>query len=240
MAGIFLSETSRTTHGAKGVNIVSSLQPEGYGNDFSSKETAVMEYMKEGVWFIGVFNDADTPQTVGFIANHHGIECPHNCSGRGDCVDGECQCWEGYQGKYCSLDQCPVVCNNQGEIVEGRCRCFQGFKGPDCSLREHMCVVPNCNGNGHCINGLCVCLQGFQGPDCGIDFKCYVPGFSVRKFVRKFYQYTTILELCLQFLVTFCCTQESDGRLGSGRSQFLRYDDGLLKHAITSVGASHK
>lgn len=32
-----------------------------------------MEYMKEGVWFIGVFNDADTPQTVGFIANHHGM-----------------------------------------------------------------------------------------------------------------------------------------------------------------------
>lgn len=33
-------------------------------------------------------------------------ECPHNCSGRGDCVDGECQCWEGYQGKYCSLGEC--------------------------------------------------------------------------------------------------------------------------------------
>ncbi|XP_070197746.1 teneurin-m-like isoform X2 [Littorina saxatilis] len=140
-------------------------------NHFNSKDTSVMEFMNAGVWFIGVFNDGETPQTVSFVLNHHAVEseCPSNCSGRGECVGGQCECWEGFHGKFCSLDQCPEVCNGQGELVEGRCRCYKGFKGADCSLREHMCAVPNCNGNGHCINGQCVCFQGFQGPDCGIE-----------------------------------------------------------------------
>nr|KAG5705432.1 hypothetical protein BaRGS_004559 [Batillaria attramentaria] len=143
----------------------------GYGNHYLSKETAVMEFLKEGVWFIGIFNDDDVPQTVTFVANHHAVEseCPGNCSGRGECVGGKCVCWEGFNGTSCSLDQCPEVCSGQGRLIEGRCSCYEGFKGPDCSLREHMCVVPNCNGNGHCINGQCVCFQGFQGPDCGIE-----------------------------------------------------------------------
>ncbi|XP_076467550.1 teneurin-3-like isoform X4 [Babylonia areolata] len=143
----------------------------GGGESYSSKDTALMEFLKEGVWFIGVFNDGDSPQNVAFVLNHHAVQsdCPTNCSGRGDCVNGHCECWEGFHGKFCSLDQCPEVCSGQGELAEGRCRCYKGFKGPDCSLREHMCAVPNCNGNGHCINGQCVCFQGFQGPDCGIE-----------------------------------------------------------------------
>ncbi|XP_076447152.1 teneurin-m-like [Babylonia areolata] len=146
---------------------------------YSSKDTAIMEFLRAGVWFFGVYNDGDTPQTVTYELNHHAVqsECPSNCSGRGDCVNGHCECWEGFHGLYCALDQCPEVCNGQGELVDGRCRCYKGFKGSDCSLREHMCVVPNCNGNGHCINGQCVCFQGFQGPDCGI-VDCLLPSCS--------------------------------------------------------------
>ena len=32
-------------------------------------------------------------------------QCPSNCSGRGECIDGHCECWEGFHGKYCSLGE---------------------------------------------------------------------------------------------------------------------------------------
>lgn len=30
-----------------------------------------------------------------------GLECPHDCLGRGICVEGECQCHLGFEGLYC-------------------------------------------------------------------------------------------------------------------------------------------
>ena len=53
---------------------------QGYGGQYSSKDTALMEFLKEGVWFIGVFNDGDSPQTISYVLNDHG-ECtyiPHS------------------------------------------------------------------------------------------------------------------------------------------------------------------
>ena len=47
---------------------------QAYGDQYISKDTSLMEFLNEGVWFIGVFNDGDSPQTVGYTLNHH-CEC---------------------------------------------------------------------------------------------------------------------------------------------------------------------
>ncbi len=34
-------------------------------------------------------------------------ECPSSCHGRGDCVDGSCQCFPGYDGWDCAQSKLP-------------------------------------------------------------------------------------------------------------------------------------
>ena len=49
-----------------------------------------------------------------------GLSCPRDCSGRGDCVDGQCRCRAGYVGESCEEDICtPESC--KGKCVDWRC-----------------------------------------------------------------------------------------------------------------------
>jgi len=81
------------------------------------------------------------------------------CSMAGMCnrKTGECECFEGYEGKACERSLCPNNCNNRGRCVtqeilayeasktysapwdaqkEAGCVCDLGARGPDCSLEE--------------------------------------------------------------------------------------------------------
>lgn len=42
------------------------------------------------------------PLQTGYGGPDCSVECPHRCSGHGDCEDGACQCFEGYGGADCS------------------------------------------------------------------------------------------------------------------------------------------
>ena len=61
--------------------------------------------------------------------------CPVLCSGRGEYLNGECQCNPGWKGKECNLrhDECEVPdCNGHGKCVNGKCSCMRGYKGEFC------------------------------------------------------------------------------------------------------------
>ncbi|XP_075115394.1 tenascin-X isoform X3 [Leptodactylus fuscus] len=92
-------------------------------------------------------------------------DCPGGCGGdsRGTCVDGQCQCKDGYMGDKCELQTCPEDCNDQGRCVKGRCICFKGFSGTSCGYKA---CPNNCNHHGQCEDGACVCDSGFTGEDC--------------------------------------------------------------------------
>lgn len=63
--------------------------------------------------------------------------CPVLCSGRGDYVNGRCQCNPGWKGRECSLkhDECEVPdCNGHGKCSGGKCVCGRGFKGEFCDI----------------------------------------------------------------------------------------------------------
>ncbi|NXV87030.1 TENA protein, partial [Calonectris borealis] len=82
---------------------------------------------------------------------------------RGRCVEGHCQCDNGFTGEDCSELSCPNDCHRRGRCIDGRCVCHEGFMGEDC--RERSC--PNdCNNAGRCIDGRCVCEDGYMGNDC--------------------------------------------------------------------------
>ncbi|XP_069602472.1 tenascin-X isoform X2 [Ranitomeya imitator] len=92
-------------------------------------------------------------------------DCPGGCGGdaHGTCVNGECQCKDGYMGDKCQLKTCPEDCNDQGQCVKGRCICFKGFSGLSCGFKA---CPNNCNYHGRCEDGTCVCDSGYAGEDC--------------------------------------------------------------------------
>ncbi|XP_053330068.1 tenascin-X-like [Spea bombifrons] len=110
---------------------------------------------------------ADDPSSLKSPPCPQGLEdCPGGCGGEshGECVDGQCQCKDGYMGDRCQLKTCPEDCNDQGRCVNGRCLCFEGYYGLDCGSKD----CPNdCQNQGQCENGACVCDPGFTGLDCG-------------------------------------------------------------------------
>uniref|UniRef100_A0A8C9TLK6 Integrin beta n=1 Tax=Scleropages formosus TaxID=113540 RepID=A0A8C9TLK6_SCLFO len=113
------------------------------------------------------------------------------CSGRGDCVCGECVCHRPrrnpehtYYGKFCQCDNfhCDQyqgrLCGGRGRCDCGVCQCSLGFGGSacECPLSTATCLAPDgllCSGRGHCVCGACVCVDArFQGPVCEVCLSC--------------------------------------------------------------------
>ncbi|CAA0831586.1 Unknown protein, partial [Striga hermonthica] len=61
-------------------------------------------------------------------------ECLNSCHFNGDCINGKCHCFIGFEGKDCSKRSCPNNCGAHGECLEfGVCSCENGYTGIDCS-----------------------------------------------------------------------------------------------------------
>lgn len=111
------------------------------------------------------------------------------CSGRGICIQGECECEkranfeEIISGKYCECDNfsCDrfqgLICGGCGTCECGICRCNAGWTGEDCTCRKSTdsCMPPEggevCSGHGQCVCGFCECdstdEHQYSGKYCG-------------------------------------------------------------------------
>lgn len=66
---------------------------------------SLLQYLDTGRWFLSVYNDELQPHTVSLIISEaEGVSttCPSDCSGRGSCYLGKCDCIDGFQGIDCS------------------------------------------------------------------------------------------------------------------------------------------
>lgn len=101
---------------------------------------------------------------------------PANCSEHGDCVDGHCQCHDGWQGAACDSLVCqPSACGPHGICTANGCVCDAGWRGKNCSQE---CLAgfygDGCNQTCSCVNGgscdpvhgRCTCPPGFHGNYC--------------------------------------------------------------------------
>ncbi|XP_055358991.1 N-acetylglucosamine-1-phosphodiester alpha-N-acetylglucosaminidase isoform X2 [Betta splendens] len=80
---------------------------------------------------------------------------PSNCSGNGDCIDGRCQCRQGWQGVGCEARVClPPVCGPRGICTASGCVCHAGWRGHNCNQ---------------------VCPLGFFGLSCTQQCRCDDP-----------------------------------------------------------------
>ncbi|XP_030629436.1 integrin beta-3b [Chanos chanos] len=104
------------------------------------------------------------------------------CSGRGDCVCGQCVCHNNDFGKVwgttCDCDDFSCLrykgelCSGHGTCYCGFCRCFPDWKGENCncSTRTDTCMSSIgllCSGRGQCVCGSCECTEpGAYGATC--------------------------------------------------------------------------
>eukprot|EP01018_Ginkgo_biloba_P031850 Gb_35843 [translate_table: standard] len=83
----------------------------------------------------------------------HG-HCPNSCNFNGDCVEGKCNCFLGFDGDDCSARTCPAGCAGHGTCTSaGACECEPGYTGIDCSTAgcDEQCSLHG----GVCDNGVC-------------------------------------------------------------------------------------
>ncbi|XP_078598874.1 uncharacterized protein LOC144874520 [Branchiostoma floridae x Branchiostoma japonicum] len=95
--------------------------------------------------------------------------CPNQCSGRGRCVNGTCDCITGWSGEDCNLGNCTDCSEDHGRCELGFCRCEPGWEGAACDQQATCYAVRNCTSVDHgiCIaTDVCSCKAGYIGEDC--------------------------------------------------------------------------
>ncbi|NWU52805.1 NAGPA acetylglucosaminidase, partial [Dromas ardeola] len=131
--------------------IINAINLDGGGSATLVLNGTLASYPSEHCSFDSMWR---CPRSISTIMCIHEPACePADCSGHGDCVEGECRCAGGFwRGPACdTLDCGPSNCSLRGVCTDSGCLCDAGWTGSNCSEE---------------------CPMGWYGPNCQEECAC--------------------------------------------------------------------
>uniref|UniRef100_A0A8B9M3I4 N-acetylglucosamine-1-phosphodiester alpha-N-acetylglucosaminidase n=1 Tax=Accipiter nisus TaxID=211598 RepID=A0A8B9M3I4_9AVES len=155
--------------------IVNAINLDGGGSATLVLNGTLASYPSEHCSFDNMWR---CPRSISTIMCIHEPACePADCSGHGNCVEGECHCTEDFwRGPACDILDCgPSNCSLHGICTDSGCRCDAGWIGTNCSeacasgFYGDACTQKcQCQNGGSCdpVYGACSCPPGYYGTSC--------------------------------------------------------------------------
>ncbi|KAM7091140.1 N-acetylglucosamine-1-phosphodiester alpha-N-acetylglucosaminidase isoform 1-T2 [Ciconia maguari] len=155
--------------------IINAINLDGGGSATLVLNGTLASYPSEHCYFDNMWR---CPRSISTIMCIHEPACePADCSGHGDCVQGECHCTgDFWRGPACDVLDCgPSNCSLHGVCTDSGCLCDAGWIGSNCSeacasgFYGAACTQKcQCQNGGSCdpMHGACSCPAGYYGTSC--------------------------------------------------------------------------
>jgi len=152
-----------------------------------------------------------------------------DCGQNGICVDGTCECDEGYLGTNCERTVCDDLnCGPNGtcNLSTASCDCDEGYSGTNCE--NNVCDNIDCGDNGTCdtTTGACLCNEGYEGNNCEDEIRA-----------KHFGTYTGDLTGCIPIIIVSFIPADDLEALKTTPLEIFASDQGVLFVTIGSMSA---
>ncbi|XP_064887053.1 N-acetylglucosamine-1-phosphodiester alpha-N-acetylglucosaminidase [Columba livia] len=155
--------------------IINAINLDGGGSATLVLNGTLASYPSEHCSFDSMWR---CPRSISTVVCIHEPACePADCSGHGDCVEGQCHCsGDFWRGPACDILDCGASnCSLHGVCTDSGCLCDAGWIGSNCSeacaagFYGPACTQKcQCQNGGLCdpVHGACSCPAGYYGTSC--------------------------------------------------------------------------